>query len=159
MRTEGDRRLSRDPRPWVPGSWEPGRIHLTDALTIKVVLIVMALVRGADYLSPIVRTTPLIEQMQVSFPIEVWGWMLVIPALILVTGIGARVHLAVWLGHGLLAVAYLALAAATFPEYLGRMWFDGIRNATVLLAPLALHSLICIRTGWRPPRWEVAPDE
>lgn len=153
MRSVNGMPLSKTDNTWMPGSWEPGRIHLVDALTIKVVLIVTATIRGLDYMSPAVRIGPAAEQMQVSFPLVVWGLMLVIPATILAFGLASRTHFAVWLGHGLLAIVYLCLMVAMGAEFVTRPWWDGIRSASGLLTPVALHALICARTGWRPPAW------
>ena len=159
MRTEGDHRLSRDPRPWVPGSWEPGRFRLSDALVIKVTLVVMALARGFDYMTPPTNPGPVTETMMLAFPLPVWGGAFLILAAMLAVGMILRIHFFVWLGHGLLAAAYVAVFVSLASVYLQREMWDGIRSATVVLAPLVLHGLLSVRTGWKPPNWELGADE
>lgn len=151
--TTGGIPISRTGNPLKPGSWEPGRIGLLDALVLKAVLITTATVRGLDYLSPVERTTTAVETMQLAFPLEVWGFMFLAPAMLLFVGLSARIHFAVWLGHGLLAISYFALLVALGGEYVTRPWWDGIRSASGMLLPTTLHALICFRTGWKPAHW------
>lgn len=139
----------------MPGSWEPGRIHVLDAIFIKIFLITASTLRGFDYLLPSGNAPATIESMASAFPIAVWAWMLLIPSSILLIGLSARLHFAVWLGHGLLAVVYMGLFASFAMVFVERPYFNGMRSATELLVPLLLHALICVRTGWRPPRCEV----
>lgn len=156
MRSPGSPRLSRTANPFLPGSWEPGRFHLSDALVIKATLIFMGLWRGFDYFTPAVTAPSTVtETMQTAFPLEVWGILILAPTLALAAGLALRMHFAVWIGHGLLAVVYAGLVVSLMLVYIERPLFDGIRSATVLLAPLVLHALLCVRTGWRPPKWDL----
>ena len=77
----------------------------------------------------------------------------------LALGLILRIHFLVWLGHGLLAAAYVAVFVSLSSEYLQREMWEGIRSATVVLAPLVLHALLSFRTGWRPPNWGAIVDE
>lgn len=158
MRTVGAP-LSRTPNTFAPGSWEPGRFHLSDALVIKGTLAFMALWRGFDYITPPPALTPVTETMMLAFPLTVWGGAFLVLAAMLTVGLVLRIHFLVWLGHGLLAAAYVAVFVSLSSVYLHREMFEGIRSATVVLAPLVLHGLLSFRTGWRPPNWEVAVDE
>lgn len=158
MRSEGAP-LSRTPNTFAPGSWEPGRFRLSDALVIKGTLVLMALARGFDYITPPPRLTQVTETMMLAFPLEVWGGAFLALAVILAVGLILRVHFMVWLGHGLLAAAYVAVFVSLSSVYLQREMFEGIRSATVVLSPLVLHGLLSFRTGWRPPNWEVGADE
>lgn len=158
MRSEGAP-LSRTPNTFAPGSWEPGRFHLSDALVIKGTLVVMATSRGIDYLTPPPELTPTIETMMLAFPLTVWGGAFLALAGVLALGLILRIHFLVWLGHGLLAAAYVAVFASLSSVYLQREMLEGIRSATVILAPLVLHGLLSFRTGWRPPNWEVVAGE
>lgn len=152
MRSHPRTRLSLSSNPFKPGSWEPGRFGLTDAVAVKLVLILMAANRSFDYFTPRdAGPTTVTETMQTAFPLEWWGVMLAVPTLLLATGLAGRIHFAVWVGHGLLAIVYLALVTALGMVYIERPLFDGSRSVTVLLAPLVLHTLLCFRTGWRPP--------
>ena len=158
MRSEGAP-LSRTPNTFAPGSWEPGRFRLSDALVIKGTLVLMALARGFDYITPPPRLTQVTETMMLAFPLEVWGGAFLALAVILAVGLILRVHFMVWLGHGLLAAAYVAVFVSLSSVYLQREMFEGIRSATVVLSPLVLHGLLSFRTGWKPPNWEVGADE
>lgn len=158
MRSEGAP-LSRTPNTFAPGSWEPGRFRLSDALVLKGTLVLMAFARGFDYITPPPRLTQVTETMMLAFPLEVWGGAFLALAVILAVGLILRVHFMVWLGHGLLAAAYVAVFVSLSSVYLQREMFEGIRSATVVLSPLVLHGLLSFRTGWRPPNWEVGADE
>lgn len=158
MRTEGAP-LSRTPNTFAPGSWEPGRFHLSDALLLKVTLVLMAFARGFDYITPPSRVTEVTETMMLAFPLTVWGGAFLALAVVLGVGLALRIHFLVWLGHGLLAAAYVAVFVSLSSVYLQREMWDGIRSATVVLAPLVLHGLLSSRTGWKPPNWEVGGDE
>lgn len=158
MRSEGAP-LSRTPNTFAPGSWEPGRFHLSDALLLKVTLVLMALARGFDYITPPPRLTQVTETMMLAFPLEVWGGAFLALAVVLGVGLALRIHFMVWLGHGLLAAAYVAVFVSLSSVYLQREMFEGIRSATVVLSPLVLHGLLSFRTGWKPPNWEVGDDE
>ena len=158
MRSEGAPPLSRTPNTFAPGSWEPGRFHLSDALIIKITLVVSAFSRGFDYLTPPPELTPAVETMMLAFPLEVWGGAFIAFAGILALGLILRIHFLVWIGHGLLAAVYMAAFSSLLSLYAQREMFEGIRSATALLAPLVLHTLLSFRTGWKPPKWEVAVD-
>ena len=157
MRSEGAP-LSRTPNTFAPGSWEPGRFRLSDALVIKVTMVFMALARGFDYITPPSRVTEVTETMMLAFPLTVWGGAFLILAAMLAVGLALRIHFLVWLGHGLLAAVYVAVFVSLSSVYLQREMWDGIRSATVILAPLVLHGLLSFRTGWRPPNWGVGAD-
>lgn len=157
MRSEGAP-LSRTPNTFAPGSWEPGRFHLSDALVIKGTLVFMAFWRGFDYITPPSEITQTIETMMLAFPLTVWGGAFLTLAVMLTVGLVLRIHFLVWLGHGLLAAAYVAVFVSLLSVYLQREMLEGIRSATVVLAPLVLHGLLSFRMGWKPPNWEVAVD-
>src|SRR5699024_8496280 len=158
MRSEGAP-LSRTPNTFAPGSWEPGRFRLSDALVLKGTLVFMAFWRGFDYITPPIQVGPVTESMMLAFPLPVWGGAFMILAGMLAVGLILRIHFCVWLGHGLLAAAYVAVFVSLASVYLQREMWEGIRSATVVLAPLVLHGLLSLRTGWRPPNWEVVADE
>ena len=158
MRSDGAP-LSRTPNTFAPGSWEPGRFHLSDALILKGTLVLMAFARGFDYITPPGQITQVTETMMLAFPLEVWGGAFLALAAMLAVGLILRIHFLVWLGHGLLAAAYVAVFVSLSSVYLQREMWDGIRSATVVLAPLVLHGLLSSRTGWKPPNWEVGADE
>lgn len=158
MRSEGAP-LSRTPNTFAPGSWEPGRFHLSDALVLKVTLVVMAFWRGFDYLTPPVQLGPITESMMLAFPLTVWGGAFLILTAVLAAGLVLRIHFLVWLGHGLLAAVYVAVFVSLASVYVQREMWEGIRSATAILAPMMLHGLLSFRTGWKPPNWGLVADE
>ena len=146
-------RLSRSPDTWRPGSWEPGRLGLRDSIGITVLLIAVAMVRGIDYITPAPISTTALSIVEQAAPLWAWGMGFMIPAVVLAASTLTRVHLGVWVGHWLLAIAYVSLAVGLGAEYVTRPWLDGIRSATAMMLPAILHCTVAVRTGWRPPRW------
>ena len=146
------RTISRSPDPWRVGSWEPARLGLSDSIGLTILLTFAAVVRGIDYLTPRSYSSPSLSVVEAAFPLWVWGLMFSAPAVFLAVSALARVHAGVWIGHWLLVIAYVGLAAGLGVEYFGRPWFDGIRTVGSLAVPCAIHCLVAFRTGWRPPR-------
>ena len=146
------RTISRSPDPWRIGSWEPARLGLSDSIGITLLLTIVGLVRGLDYITPKTTESPALSLVEQAFPLWVWGLMFAVPSVFLLVSAIARVHAGVWIGHWLLVIAYVGLATGLGVEYLSRPWFDGIRTVASLSAPFALHAMIAFRTGWRPPR-------
>ena len=146
------RTISRSSDPWRMGSWEPARMGLSDSIGITLLLTIVGLVRGIDYITPKTTESPALSLVEQAFPLWVWGLMFAVPSLFLAASVIARIHAGVWIGHWLLVIAYVGLATGLGVEYLGRPWFDGIRTVASLAGPFALHTLVAFRTGWRPPR-------
>ena len=146
------RTISRTPDPWRIGSWEPARLGLSDSIGITLLLTLVGLMRGFDYLTPKTTASPALSLVEAAFPLWVWGVMFAAPSVFLAVSALARVHAGVWIGHWLLVIAYVGLATGLGAEYVQRPWLDGIRTVGALLVPLALHGLVAFRTGWRPPR-------
>lgn len=146
------RTISRSPDPWRIGSWEPARLGLSDSIGITLLLTLVGLMRGFDYLTPKTTASPALSLVEAAFPLWVWGVMFAAPSVFLAVSALARVHAGVWIGHWLLVIAYVGLATGLGAEYVQRPWLDGIRTVGALFVPLALHGLVAFRTGWRPPR-------
>src|SRR5690625_560759 len=108
MRSDGAP-LSRTPNTFAPGSWEPGRFHLSDALVLKVTLVFMAFWRGFDYITPPIQVGPITESMMLAFPLPVWGAAFLILAAMLAVGLMLSIHCFVWVAPGMLAVSYGAV--------------------------------------------------
>lgn len=138
--------------PWRPGSWSPGRLGLVDSMCLTCVLIVLALVRSYDYLTPSGRPTPSLAVVEAAMPMTVWGIVFGTLAVVLVVSVLARVHAGVWIGHWALGIAYAALAVGLGSEYVTHPWFDGIRTAIGMVLPAYVHIVIGMRTGWRSMR-------
>lgn len=136
--------------PWQPGSWRPGQLGIRDSVAMTVVLVVIALARGFDYLTPRVPRTAGTAAIEDALPLWAWGLAFAVPAVILGLGALARVHRLVWLGHGLLAVIYLAIAVGLTGEYLTHAWLSGIKGGIGMFLPVYLHTTIAWRTGWTP---------
>ena len=141
-------------RPWVPGSWHPARLRAHDSVALTSVLLTVATVRGLDYVMPSAHNSSALAVVEQAFPIDVWGVLFLLPALLLLVSALARIHGGVWMDHWILAIVYTALASGLGVEYLSREWFDGIRSATALALPAFLHLTIALRTGWRPLAWD-----
>lgn len=146
------RAISRSPDPWRLGSWEPARLGLSDSIGITLLLTIVGLIRGFDYLTPKSTMSPALSVVEAAFPLWVWGIMFAVPSVFLAVSALGRIHAGVWVGHWLLVIAYFGLAVGLGVEYLGRPWFDGIRTVGSLAVPFAIHGLVAFRTGWRPPR-------
>ena len=138
--------------PWAPGSWRPGALGIRDSVSMTVVLIIIALVRGFDYLTPRVPRTAGTSAIEDALPLWGWGLLFAAPAAVLTLGVAFRVHRLVWIGHGVLAVIYLAVMVGTTGEYLTHTWASGIKGGFGLILPAYLHFTIAWRTGWTPPR-------
>ncbi|MDO5662863.1 MAG: hypothetical protein Q4G40_09220 [Brachybacterium sp.] len=147
------------PEPWRPGSWQPARYSLEDSVALTVGLVCFALIRGYDYLTPSVHHSPSLSIVEAAFPLHVWGALFSVPALVLAASVLLRIHIGVWIGHWLLAIAYMGLAMGLGLEFLSRPWGDGIRTASTLILPAVLHLVAALRTGWRPVPWRTSTSE
>lgn len=141
------------------GSWQPARHKRVDHQIILISLVVIAFVRGFDYLLGN-DTWGARDFMLAAAPEWVWAWGFILGATLLTAGMLRRAHLLVYVGHGWLGVAYgvnaLALGLGSDPP-----WMDGIRGmgSTGLVA--LVHWIYCVRTGSRPLRLDrtVTPTE
>src|SRR5699024_11419318 len=120
--------ISRSSDPWRMGSWEPARMGLSDSIGITLLLTIVGLVRGIDYITPKTTESPALSLVEQAFPLWVWGLMFAVPSLFLAASLIARIHSWVWLGHWLLLLAYVGLATCLGVEYLGWAWGGGIRS-------------------------------
>lgn len=122
------------------GSWQPSRLRWIDHALIMVVLIVIANVRGLDYLLG-QDTWGAKDFMLAAAPAWVWGGVgFLAGASILAYGVATRRHLIVFIGHGWLGSAYacnsLALALAPGPKL-------GFLLVAAGLALIALTAWVC----------------
>lgn len=133
------------------GSWQPARLKRVDYQVILVMLVVIAYVRGFDYLLGNDRWTAK-DFMLAAAPEWVWGGVgFVAGAVILAAGLVRRRHLLVYVGHGWLGTAYtvnsLALALGS-----NLPWLDGVRGAGSVGLVAVVHWVYCLRTGSSPLR-------
>lgn len=126
------------------GSWQPARLRWIDHATMMIGLVVIAYIRGIDYLVGD-DTWGARDFMIAAAPEWVWGGIgFIAGALILTFGVATRRHLAVYIGHGWLAAAYgcnsLALILASGPDY--ALPVVGAALAAVLAVARAGHVLV-----------------
>lgn len=125
----------------------PAVLRPGDVTMIVCLFAGLALVRSWDYLTPGAHTSaPVMETMRLAMPLQVWGVLIGVPALMLYVGMLTRAARLVWIAHAVLAALYAALAVSLGVEYVQRPWFDGIRSATALVAPAAFHALLAVRS-------------
>lgn len=103
------------------GSWQPARLRWIDHAVLMIGLIVIAFLRGVDYLIGD-DTWGARDFMIAAAPEWVWGGVgFISGALILAFGVATSRHLAVYVGHGWLFASYalnsLALIMASGPDY------------------------------------------
>lgn len=120
------------------GSWQPSRLRWIDHALMVAVLIVIANIRGLDFLLG-EDTWGAKDFMLAAAPAWVWGGVgFLAGASILAYGVLSKRHLAVFVGHGWLASAYavnsLALALAPGPKW-------GV-------APIVAGVALVVATGW-----------
>lgn len=129
--------------------WRPAVLGPVDVMLSVYAMAVMALVRGLDYgLGDDAATS--LSVVEAAAPL--WGWAIgfTLGGAVLALGALRRWHGVVWTGHAILAVLYTALAVGIAWAVLGNPWLDGIRAATVLILPTAMHWTLGLRTGPRP---------
>lgn len=132
-----------------PNSWQPSRMRWTDHTAIMVALIVVAYVRGFDYLIGEDQWAAK-DFMIAAAPEWVWGGVgFVAGATILSFGVTTKRHLLVYIGHGWLMAAYglnaLALVLASGPTY--ALPLVGAASALVIGASLLIHRLTKVKNG------------
>lgn len=132
-------------------TWRPAAFTPADLWVLLGGLVAIASLRGLDYATGDDRVSQSLSVVEDAFPLPVWGAFTLAAASVLALGITARVHAAVFIGHGLLAGVYLALGVgvALSVRELGP-WWDGIRSGGDLLFFGLLHGVLCFRTGPRP---------
>src|SRR5699024_9079505 len=133
--------ISRSSDPWRMGSWEPARMGLSDSIGITLLLTIVGLVRGIDYITPKTTESPALSLVEQAFPLWVWGLMFAVPSLFLAASVIARIHAGVWIGHWLLVIAYVGLATGLGVGCSGRRGFAGFGTVASLEGPLVFHPL------------------
>lgn len=129
---------SRAQARWRQGIWTP-----TDQLIIMVWMLWQATIRGNDYRAG--SSGADYQVLEAAFPLWLVGGWFLLGALIVFLGIVLDRHMAVWLGHTLLCVAYFTVTAAVTIE---------IVKATAWTAPwLAVATLVATFTLLLALRW------
>lgn len=132
------------------GSWQPARFRWADHAVVSVLLIVVAYLRGLDYLiGDDVWSAK--DFMLATAPEWVWGGVgFVLGATILTWGMATARHMIVYVGHGWLGTAYavnsLALILAVAPSWGVAVVLAGV----FFIAGVAVgcHWLMARRKGW-----------
>lgn len=131
------------------GNWQPARLTYIDLWALVSVLVVQAILRGADYATgnDNARSLGVIEK---AAPLWMWSTVLFVGAGFLLVGALLRRHFLVWLGHGVLWVSYLAIFIGLALAVLHQPHYDGLRFVIAIMTTLTLHFLLWLRTGPRP---------
>ena len=135
------------------GDWAPARFTHIDLFVVVVFLIVLAVVRATDYVTG-TDSTLSFGALERAFPLVIWAIVLYAGAACLLFGAVFRRHFAVWFGHGILWITYLAIFAglATTLSFLPD--YDGVRFVGPVFLVSALHFIFWIRTGPVPLKEE-----
>lgn len=126
-------------------------------VSYMVATIILTISRAWDYATPFTAgeppPRPALAAIEAVMPLWAWALVIAIPTIGLIAAMIWHVHAGVWLGLGLIAVAYAALGVGLTAEYLGRPWGDGIRSGIEPLYAAYIAGSLCLLTGWRPPAW------
>ena len=129
------------------GTWRPAILTSGDAITIKVALACSAALRAADYGVDAIRGGDAVEQ---ALPVGVWATICGLVAFLILTGMAARAHWAVFAGHFLGAVTYLALSVGAFQHAFTQVPPDEWRRGGSLLVIAIVHWMFAMRSGPTP---------
>ena len=132
--------------------WKPAALGPWDIMLAAYAMVVMSLVRAFDYSTGTEAENPSSNLTAVEAAAPLWGWALafILFGTLLAVGVSLKRHLLVWAGHAALAVVYTGLLAGMVVSVLPHPWFDGIRAASALLLPCAMHWILAFRTGPNP---------
>lgn len=103
-----------------------------------------ALVRGTDYWQSLGGTESL-RMVEAIAPLTSWGVALMVAAVILLTGLLARIHEIVWAGHVACAGIYFMLTIATAQAVVPAG--TGYRGIGPLATVTTLHALLAVVRG------------
>lgn len=125
-------------------SWQPARLRAVDHAVIMAGLIIIAFVRGFDYLIGNDNWGAK-DFMIAAAPEWVWGGIgFVLGATILTLGVTTKRHLLVYVGHGWLMAAYglnaLALMLSSGPTY--ALPIIAMASAVLVTTAYVAHSII-----------------
>lgn len=129
------------------GTWRPAILTSGDVITIKVALAVTATLHAADYGVDIVRGGDVVEQ---ALPVGVWATICALVAFLILAGMAARAHWAVFAGHFLGAVTYLALSVGAFQHAFTLVPPDEWRRGGPLFVVALIHWMLAMRSGPTP---------
>ena len=129
-------------------TWRPAAFTAGNIKVITLILALVAINRGMDYLTPPEKTSDTYSVFEKAFPVWVWGYTFVAGGVILLAGMLLRSHRAVWIGHTVCGIAYGALTLALLLPLLP--YSDGVRSIGTLTTVTALHIILWLRTGARP---------
>lgn len=140
----------RKPYRLTSGSWVPARLTGPDMLLVLYAMILTPSLRAYDYAYESSETASALSAVERFAPLWAWSIPFGIGALLLLLGVLSRRHLVVYIGHSVLACTYTVLMVGIFAGVVGHPWLDGLRGASALLLPVALHWLCWWRTGPAP---------
>lgn len=129
------------------GTWRPAILTSGDVITLKVALACSAALRAIDYGDDAIRGGDAVEQ---ALPVGVWATICGLVAFLILTGMAARAHWAVFAGHFLGAVTYLALSVGAFQHAFTQVPPDEWRRGGALLVIAIVHWMFAMRSGPTP---------
>ena len=129
------------------GTWRPATLTSSDIITIKVALAVTATLHAADYGIDIIRGGDVVEQ---ALPVGVWATICGLVAFLILAGMAARAHWALFAGHFLGAVTYLALSVGSYQHAFTQVPPDEWRRGGPLLVVALIHWMLAMRSGPTP---------
>lgn len=130
--------------------WEPAKLGPADTTILSIALLAAAIVRALDYSTgsdaigaPGGPGSPVVE---------LWAWSAALlgGCAVLASGMIARWHLPVFLGHSLFAVIYTGLFVGGSADHFSIDRLDGIRSAVSLAVPATYSTIVAIRMGVKP---------
>lgn len=127
------------------GRWLPGMPMEVSAIIVATFAL-ETLIRGLDYITGDREGITLsLTVVETALPLQIWGAMLILPSLVVISGMVLRRSW--WIIYGALATSsvYLGLTWGLFLKMLERGWpWDGFRTPVMFLSIVVFWSLV----GW-----------
>ena len=133
-----------DLRAMLNAKWQIAALTTPDVIAIKLALAVMAAVRASDYASAMTVGPEgglLVEQ---AMPLHVWAVLFWAVSFLILTGIAARKHFVVWLGHMIGMSAYAGLTVGAVLAAFGGVWPPEAVVAQVASTPTLVVALVAL---------------
>lgn len=131
--------------------WEPVKLGPADTTILSIALLAAAIVRALDYSTGSDAIgAPGLAGIEEAFPLWAWSAALLGGCAVLASGMIARRHLQVFLGHSLFAVIYTGLFVGGSADHFSIDRLDGIRSAVSLAVPATYSTIVAIRMGVKP---------
>lgn len=135
-----------------PGTWRQGILTAADQRILAIYMLWQSINRGTDYVRGSLGSGAEYDILSRAFSADFVGiWFITFAGLAL-AGMFVRSHVAVWMGHGCLALAYFLFFLAMSASILVHQDFSATRGPGLLLGATLLHAFFAVRTGPFPLR-------